>query len=100
MIYIIQCLCPNRHCIMALAYDPDDIAHDVVLAGLQELVGIWIERGKINPWCGICNSHHWTYEQRRTKYKTMAEAKPELQRLELEQAATRAMIDQRKAERN
>ena len=100
MIYIIQCLCPNRHAIVAIAYDPADISHDVALRGFRAQVEQLIEKQVMNPWCGICQSRDWTYEQRRSKYRTMEEAKPEIARLELEQMLTRMVIDQRKAEKN
>lgn len=100
MIYVIQCLCPNRHAIFAVAYDPKDIAHDVVMAGFQAQIEGWIADKTINPWCGICESRVWTYEQRRTKYDTIEEAKPELRKLEVEQLFTRMQIEERKAAKN
>ena len=99
-VYIIQCLCPNRHAIFGVAYDPADMPHDVAMATFQSTIEKWITDKTINPWCGICNSRHWTYEQRRTKYATMQEAEPELKRLELEQMLTRALIEQQKASKN
>lgn len=100
MIWIIQCLCPERHCIYGIAYDPEEISHDVVMAGFQQLIEDWIKDKAINPWCGICESRDWTYEQRRTKYQTMDEAKTELKRLELENMLSRMQIDERKAAKN
>lgn len=79
MICTIQVLCPNRHAIIATIYDPEDMPHDVALATMQQQVAEWIQNKTINPWCGICESRVWTYEQRRTKYQTMDEAKQEFQ---------------------
>lgn len=108
MIYIIQCLCPNRHAIYAIAYDPKGIPaedaglnpHEVYMAMFQHQIEKWVAEKTINPWCGICNSRDWTYEQRRTKYKTMEEAEKELREIEAENIFTRMLIDARKAEKN
>lgn len=100
MIYIIQCLCENRHAIYGIAYDPENLAHDVAMAGLEQLIEGWIADKTINPWCGICESRKFTYEQGRTKYRTMEEAKPELKTMELEMMLSRMLIDERKAAKN
>lgn len=100
MIYIIQCLCPQRHAIYAIAYDPKDIPHDVAMVAFQQQIESWIAEKAINPWCGICNSRDWTYEQRRTKFATIEEARPELTKLEIEQMLTRMQIEERKAAKN
>lgn len=99
-VYIIQCLCPNRHCIYGIAYDPEEIAHDVVMTGFQQLIQDWISDKAMNPWCGICESRNFTYEQCRTKFQTMEEARAELKKLELENLVSRLLIDSRKAETN
>lgn len=100
MIHIIQCLCPQRHAIYAIAYDPDFMADDVAMAEFREQVTEWIRKGVINPWCGICGSREWAYEQRSTKYKTVSEARPELKMLELENMLSRHIIEMRKEEKN
>ena len=100
VIHLIQCLCPNRHAIFAVAYDPDELADDVALAVFQQGVEDWIRRGQINPWCGICHSRELHYEVAQTKWKTMAEAEPEMLKAEAENLQTRALIDQKKAEKN
>lgn len=100
MVYIIQCLCPNRHAIYAIAYESKDMPHDVAMAVFQQQIEEWIATKTINPWCGICNSRNWTYEQRRTKYGSMEQAKVELKRLELENLLSRMILDQTKAQKN
>lgn len=108
MIYIIQCLCPSRHCIFGAAYDPDELPakeagldpHEVYMAMFQHQIEKWVAEKTINPWCGICNSRDWHYEARRTPWQTMEDAGPHLMQAELEQMLSRAVIDQRKAERN
>lgn len=100
MVWIIQCLCPQRHAIYGIAYDPKNISHDTVRAGFQQLIEQWIEEKTINPWCGICSSRVWTYEQKQTKFQTMEEARTELRQLEVDNIISRIVIDQRKAEKN
>lgn len=98
-VHIVQTLCPARHCILALAYESDieeaqpgaDTANARMVEGAVDSM---IRRRHINPWCGLCKAPRetWTTEDRKTKFATMAEARPELERLEQEQALTRAML--------
>ena len=38
MIHVIQCLCPDRHCIFGMAYDPADISPEEAMQGFREVV--------------------------------------------------------------
>lgn len=100
MIYIIQCLCPQRHAIMAVAYDPEELPHDVAMATFQQQIEEWVSKQVIDPWCGICHSREWRYERAKSKYKTMDEAGAELSKMETANRASRRIVDQLKAERN
>jgi hypothetical protein len=100
MIYIIQCLCPQRHAIMAVSYDPEELPHDVAMATFQSSIEEWVRKEVIDPWCGICHSREWHYEPAKTKYKTMEEAAVELSKIETANRASRRIVDQLKAERN
>jgi hypothetical protein len=99
-VYIIQCLCPNRHAIFAVAYNPDEMPHDVAMATFQQQVEKWIETKTIKPECGICNSRDWSYERRRTRWDTMEEAEPELLKVELANVLTRTQIEQERRNKN
>jgi hypothetical protein len=110
-VYIIQCLCPNRHAIYAVAYDPNDIPegttldprsdpHEIFMAIFQQQIEAWIANKTIKPECGICNSRDWTYERRRTKWNTLAEAEQPLLQTELENVLTRMQIDQERENKN
>lgn len=59
---------------------------------LRVLVAHAIETNAINPWCGICGSRSFTYEDRPSKYATMEDAEPELAQLEAENARARAVL--------
>ena len=90
-VYIVQLLCPNRHCILAHSLEAkseSDVADAVHLLLLKadEFIGKQI----INPWCGICQSTRetWTFDAGRSHWKTMEEAMPHLMAAEEAQLAT------------
>jgi hypothetical protein len=92
-VWIAQCLCPQRHCIMALAGESDskEAATNIAWA-LREQIDEVLRTGLMNPWCGLCKApeEDWRYEVGRTPFSTMEEAAPVLRKNEAEQAATRA----------
>ena len=94
-VWITQCLCPDRHCIVANAGEAADLAAAEWLVGrpLRAAVGDMLTRNVINPWCGICRAPRssWRYETRRTRFRTMEEALPVLRASEAEQAVTNAV---------
>jgi len=51
-----------------------------------------------NPWCRICRAPQvtWRYEVGATKFQTLEEALPHLRAEQAKQAATLAMIDERR----
>jgi hypothetical protein len=85
-VWIVQCLCPARHCILANAGTADgaEDAKENLEGPLREAIGEMLASGVFNPWCGLCKarSETWRYEARRTQFATMAEAMPHLKRLE------------------
>jgi hypothetical protein len=96
-VWICQCLCPQRHCILATAGEVDDGETgfpEKSQTTLRSAIGDMIAAKAINPWCGLCHATRdtWTYEARRTRYRTMQEAQPEFKRLEAEQAAVAALF--------
>jgi hypothetical protein len=95
VIWIAQCLCPARHCMMATAGEADSEAEAQaeVRQPLRRLVASLLLDGALNQWCGLCGAHRatWKYEVARSRYRTREEAVPELKRLEAEQALTRAV---------
>jgi hypothetical protein len=102
---IAQCLCPQRHAIVAYVFnDPetDDArckqmllaAVGVLLAGGGRTLGAPLD--KINPWCGICGTHKssWIYEVCWTKeFDTYEQALAVVKELEAEQIVGRAILD-------
>ena len=92
MVHMIQVLCPKRHCILAIAYDPESTSPDDAMAGLRAHVDHLLAQRAINPWCGICGSRQWAYEDRESIFKTMEEATPVLRERERQQALARAAL--------
>jgi hypothetical protein len=78
---------------MAFAYESEDgEATPEYKIRLMDGLRREIEAGKMNPWCGLCHSTEWISEDQPTKFETMEEARPELERLERAQAALRDMV--------
>jgi hypothetical protein len=94
-VWICQCLCPSRHAIVATSGEADSeaAAEETVARPAREAVAIMLRSGAIDPWCGLCRagSETWRYETRRSRFRTMAEAAPELRRSEEAQAMTRLL---------
>lgn len=102
---IVQCLCPERHCIMTLPYlsgmttvpsgraEVSDLVLDESNASdfLRGVVEGGIKFKMINPWCAICGLTEWRYEDDVTIFKSMEEAQPFLKMIE--DANTRARME-------
>jgi hypothetical protein len=102
MVHIVQCLCPSRHCVLAVSYDPANPDPEATvrtpeqgITALRTLVEAAISKSLINPWCGICGSRTFTYEDAETRWKTMEEAMPYLKASEAEQANVRRHLQSR-----
>ncbi len=92
MIRLSQWLCPMRHCIIALVWDPKETTErDMVERGES-----YFRSGAVLRKCGICGGDEITCETRPTRYKTMEEAKPALAVLERANAAARQIFQERK----
>jgi hypothetical protein len=92
LIHIIQCLCgPERHAILATAYDPNLIAPEKAMQDFKELVSM-AAQSWINQFCGLCGSRAWVYEDGVTRYATVEEALPPLKQNERDQLETAAYL--------
>ena len=91
-IWVCQCLCPDRHCILAAAGEAgtEAEAQTLVRTPLRRQVMEFLRDQAINPACAICGANRatWRYELRRTKYTTMEQAEPALRDLEMANLAT------------
>jgi hypothetical protein len=81
-VWICQCLCPDRHCILASAGEAETEAEAEkgLRMPLRQEVAELLRSGIFNPWCAICDANPatWRYELRRTLFATMKEALPKL----------------------
>jgi hypothetical protein len=95
-VWIAQCLCPQRHCILATAGEADTglLAYESVAMPLREDIAKKLQARELNPWCGLCHApaDSWRYEVGRTRWRTMAEAMPALKQVEAEEAITAALL--------
>lgn len=88
-IWIAQILCPSRHCILALPFDAAVMSPNQAMAALITKVECLVTMSQIDPWCGLCHSRDWRAEAGPTRFTTMEEARPELERLRAENAAAK-----------
>ena len=106
--HIVQCLCgPQRHCIMALAYEPGEtcisgrdrpVTADAAPDLLRTFLDAAIVTKQINPWCAICRTPRaqWVFEDAVLIFDTLEEAQPYLRQLEEQQRQSREFIQRGK----
>jgi len=70
VIRLVQWLCPQRHCIVAVAYDPEHQDHDAAIAQMESFVAA----ANVLPHCGLCGSKSLFYDDQPTKFETMQQA--------------------------
>jgi hypothetical protein len=92
-IRLIQYLCPERHCIVGMAYDARERTAEDALNLLKNSLA---EAG-LNPWCGICGSRNLWFEDAATKFVSLEEALPRLKEEEAKQILSRALIENLRA---
>lgn len=101
---IVQCLCPQRHCMVALPYEPEvetklpngnriALTQETAAKFLKDLVEELISRQVVKPSCGICGSTDLRYEDSATKFNSLEEAMPHLIQLEAENRETRKLFN-------
>lgn len=82
---MIQCLCgPARHAIMGIGYEWPEVAKEEALASLKAAM----KEMKVDPWCVICRSMDFRFEDVATRWKTKEEAAPHLAQQQLENLLT------------
>jgi hypothetical protein len=95
-VWITQCLCPQRHTILAGAGEARDFEHAVreYEDPLRQQLSDAISSGVMNPWCGLCHAgiDTWRYETARTRFRTLAEALPALKAIEAKQIITASVM--------
>lgn len=84
MVYLTQLLCPQRHCLMAAAWEEHRSCASEAEHQLRELFAEAVKSGRLNPYCGLCRSETLHCESQRTSWSTLAEAEPQLRKQERE----------------
>jgi hypothetical protein len=88
-VWIAQCLCAQRHCIMALAFNEAITSVNLAKANLAAAVQTAVNAGELDPWCGLCRSPDWDVEAGPTPFRTLVEAEPHLREIERRNLASR-----------
>jgi hypothetical protein len=96
-IHITQCLCSNRHAIIAFAWEEPDQTPESAIDKIKEVISHAVEQKILNPWCAICDSYDFIYEDGITRFMSMEEAIPHIRDVEEENMAARRAFE---AERN
>ena len=89
VVHIVQLLCPERHCILAVAYESDKPMPEDPCRYVEQQFQEAVQAGILNPWCDICRSRDLHTEDAPTRFRTLEEARPHLKALEALQARTR-----------
>lgn len=92
MIALVQCLCEKRHGIMALAFNEEAHKAEDIERELVKTINDLKASGALRDACGICGSKNWHYELGTTKWNTMEEAQPHLERAVAQAEAIRAFF--------
>lgn len=100
MVRIVQCLCPQRHCIFGFAYDDRYKVEGEATDELRAIIRDMIAHRMIDAACGICGSNDFQYEDAATPFATMEEAREPLAKAQAANLATRAAIEWSKAAPN
>ena len=91
-VWLAQCLCPQRHCMLASAglATTGAEALELVATPLRKAVNELIAGKVLNPWCGICQAAiaTWTFELGRMEFTTMEDAEAALRQSEADQLRT------------
>lgn len=100
-VHITQCLCPSRHCIMAIVWEEPEYTPRKAKEALRTLVKRWVEKKAINHECAICGAKRLHYEDGVTPFRSKAEAMPHVKMVETMNLLSRQHIMEKTAhERN
>jgi hypothetical protein len=95
-LWLVQLLCPQRHCLCAAPYfRPTQSAEEIEAALREEMT-----RQHFNPWCGICGSRDIQFEHGRLAEQDWDKAYAALRLGEIDQLLTRLQIERVRGETN
>lgn len=85
---LVQYQCPNKHCILALAYLEEDDAT------ARRLLNEKVEECRLDPWCALCRAPRveWRLIMFETGFTDMRVIMPALMDMSLRQLLLRAAV--------
>jgi hypothetical protein len=92
-VHITQCLCPNRHCIAALAWEEPDFTSESAIAKLRDTINEAVSNNIIHHRCAICQSTDLSYEDGITRFECLREAMDDIAAVQVENLRTKRMLD-------
>ncbi len=93
MIHILQLLCPQRHCFVALAWDDRNMTLPEAAMAMGRASADLLENHRLV--CDLCGATSFKLEDGLTKYGSIDEAEPALRVTELAQQLTRQVLKDR-----
>lgn len=83
-VHLVQCICPARHCIMAVAGEEPPETAAAIVDQLRSAIEQTIAAGRIDPWCALCRAprEQWTFEIVAIPGRTLDEIMPSLRAVE------------------
>lgn len=71
---IMRLLCPKRHCIAGLAFDPEKTTEERA----KKFIRSGLRATNFSLWCAACGSKDLLYKSEVTPFATIAEATPSI----------------------
>jgi hypothetical protein len=88
-VFLVQYLCPLRHCILAVAYEEGSGSFEEAKGQIR----LGMQAAGMNPWCGICGSRELHFEEGRTPFQSIEEAMAPLLEGSRAQQESRQVMD-------
>lgn len=74
MIHITKCFCPNNHVIMAFSWQEPSYTAETAVQHLQETVEELLKGAGPRPWCSVCKSREFHYQDEVAEQETVEAA--------------------------
>lgn len=93
-VLLLQCLCPQRHCIMAFVGEQPPETAESIAQTARDGIEAAIASGTLNGWCALCRAQRetWQFEVKLIPDTTLEALMPALKRQEAEQLRSQAAI--------
>jgi hypothetical protein len=88
-VFLVQYLCPERHCILAVAYEEGSGSFEEAKGQIR----LGMQAAGVNPWCGICGSRDLSFEEGLTPFASIEEAMTPLLEGSRAQQESRQLLD-------